>query len=181
MNYELQRVQRLLTDYSSSGRRRHHGRDREQWADAMDEMRRLQQDLRKSDELNAKLKADLVNVKQAVRDATIFAKSLIDDVRQQRLRGSGDAAIPVDLEGIIPPGNWAGVRIPSQMGSADHSDVRSGAALQCKTEIQQEDINTVEMQVLIAPTGLKGIDSVKGVGGVGGVPAVDGLDGGERS
>ena len=117
-------------------------------------MQRMRRDLLVSDELNSRLKAELFNMKRAVRDATLFAKSLIDRMRQQSLQG-----IPPDLEGMIPPGNWAGVRIPSQMGSADHQDARSGAALLCKTEIQQED-SMVNMQLVVNPTGFEGVEGV---------------------
>ena len=123
-------------------------------------MQRMRRDLLVSDELNSRLKAELFNMKRAVRDATLFAKSLIDRMRQQSLQGSGGAMmIPPDLEGMIPPGNWAGVRIPSQMGSADHQDARSGAALLCKTEIQQED-SMVNMQLVVNPTGFEGVEGV---------------------
>ena len=136
----------------------------------MDEMQRLRRDLRKSDDQNVKLKAELESLKKAVRDATRFAKTLIDDMRRMKLRRS--ATLPAGHEHALPPGNWA----------------------ECKTEIQQED-DTFALQLLVAE-GMAGITCITGVkrveGGAGGanlegvnnlegIKNLGGLEGGESS
>ena len=74
---ELRRISWLVYDFGSIGCRELHRPNAEDWADTVHDLRRLRRDLHTSADQNAKLTADLDTLKQTVRDASTFAKSLI--------------------------------------------------------------------------------------------------------
>ena len=138
---ELRRISWLVYDFGSIGCRELHRPNAEDWADTVHDLRRLRRDLHTSADQNAKLTADLDTLKQTVRDASTFAKSLMDDMRQMTSRGSATMAVnrkDVDLADLLPPGNWA---------------------MPCKTEIEPGDVE-LELEILMAMTGAERVLAV---------------------